>query len=71
MFVEDDGTPYMMYGAHDYRIARLKDSMVEIDEEPRVISLDRKGVFPNTDKNLPHKHNGIYYLGCFGYYATS
>jgi arabinoxylan arabinofuranohydrolase len=71
VFVEDDGTPYIIYGMHDYRIARLKDSMVELDEQPRVISLNRKGVFPNTDKNSLHKHNGIYYLSCSGHYATS
>ncbi len=71
IFVDDDGTPIIVYGEHDYRIARLKESMVELDEEPRLISLDRKGVFPNTDKNSLHKHNGIYYLSCSGYYATS
>lgn len=71
VFVEDDGTPYIIYGMHDYRIARLKDSMVELDEEPQVIRLDRKGTFPNTDKNSLHKLDGIYYLSCSGYYATS
>ena len=71
IFVDDDGTPYIVYGEHDYRIARLKDSMVELDEEPCEISVDRKGVFPSTDKNSLHKHNGIYHLSCSGYYATS
>ena len=71
IFVEDDGTPYIVYGMHDYKIARLKDSMIELDEELRAISLDRKGMFPRTDKNSIHKHNGIYYLSCSGYYATS
>lgn len=71
IFIEDNGTPYIIYGMHDYRIARLSESMVELDEEPRVIRLDRKGTFPNTDKNSLHKHNGIYYLSCSGYYATS
>lgn len=71
IFVDDDGCAYIVYGEHDYKIARLQASMIELDEEPRVIQLDRKGVFPNTDKNSLHKHNGIYYLGCSGYYATS
>jgi hypothetical protein len=71
IFEEDDGTAYIVYGEHDYKIARLKESMLELDEEPRCISLDRKGIFPNTDKNSLHKHGGIYYLGCSGYYATS
>lgn len=71
VFVEDDGTPHIVYGMRDYRIARLKDSMTELDEEPRVISLDRKSTFPKSDKNSLHKHDGIYYLSCSGYYATS
>ncbi len=71
IFVDDDGRPYIIYGEHTYKIARLKESMIELDEEPREIALDRKGVFPDTDKNSLHKHNGIYYLSCSGYYATS
>ena len=71
IFVDDDGTPYIIYGEVDYKIARLKESMIELDEEPKRIELDRKGVFPRMDKNSLHKHNGIYYLSCSGYYATS
>lgn len=71
IFIEDDGTPYLIYGMHTYRIARLKNSMTELDEVPREIPVDRKGVFPNTDKNSLHKRDGIYYLSCSAYYATS
>ncbi len=71
IFVEDNGAPYIVYGQYDYYIARLKDSMIELDEEPKKILVDRKGVFPSTDKNSLHKRNGIYYLSCSGYYATS
>ncbi|MBN1998023.1 family 43 glycosylhydrolase [candidate division KSB1 bacterium] len=71
IFVDDDGTPYIIYGQHDYKIARLKNSMIELDEEPQKISLNRKNEFPSTDKNSLHKYNGIYYLSCSGYYATS
>jgi hypothetical protein len=71
LFVDDDGSPYIIYGAHDYRIARLKDSMIELAEEPRLIPVDRKGVFNIVDKNSLHKHNGIYYLSCSAAYATS
>ncbi|MFW5698810.1 MAG: family 43 glycosylhydrolase [Planctomycetota bacterium] len=71
IFVDDDGTPYIINGEHDYRIARLQDSMLALDEEPRMIVLDRKGVFPNTDKNSLHKHDGRYYLSCSGYYAVA
>jgi hypothetical protein len=71
IFVDDDGTPYIVYGEWDYKIARLQDSLLELDEEPRTISLDRKGVFPLMDKNSLHKRKGVYYLSCSGYYATS
>jgi hypothetical protein len=71
IFIEDDNTPYIVYGQVDYYMARLKDSMIELDEKPRLISLDRKGVCPSIDKCSLHKHNGIYYLSCSGHYATS
>jgi len=59
VFVEDDGTSYLIYGRDNYRIVRLKDSMIELDEEPRTIAIDRKGVFPLMDRNSVHKRNGI------------
>lgn len=45
IFVEDDGTPYIINGHGDYQIARLKESMIELDEAPCRIEIDRKGVF--------------------------
>lgn len=71
IFVDDDNTPYIVYGEHTYKIARLKESMTELDEKPREIVINRTSTFPDTDKNSLHKHNGIYYLSCSGYYATS
>ncbi|MBD3241403.1 MAG: family 43 glycosylhydrolase [Chitinivibrionales bacterium] len=71
VFVDDDNTPYIIYGEHTYRIARLKDSMVELDEPPHEIAIERTTYFPDTDKNSLHKHNGVYYLSCSGFYATS
>lgn len=71
IFIDDDHTPYIVYGHGDYKIARLQESMTELAEAPRPISLDRKGVFPVMDKNTLFKHGGVYYLGCSGYYATS
>lgn len=71
IFVEDDGTAYIIYGRENYRIAPLKESMIELAEKPRTLTIDRQDVFPRTDKNSLHKHNGIYYLSCSGYYATS
>lgn len=71
IFIDDDNTPYIINGQYTYKIARLKDSMLELDEEPKEIIIDRPTHFPKTDKNSLHKHNGIYYLSCSGYYATS
>lgn len=71
VFQDDDGTPYIVYGRDNYRIARLKDSMIELDEEPKTIEIDRKLVFPLMDKSSLHKHNKLYYLSCSGYYAVS
>lgn len=71
IFTDDDNTPYMIWGTETYVIARLKDSLLELDEEPRVLDIKRTSHFPFMDKNSLHKHNGLYYLSCSGYYATS
>jgi len=71
IFVDDDNTPYIIYGRTNYQIARLKESMIELDEEPKTIVINKPTYFPDMDKNSLHKHNGIYYLSCSGYYATS
>lgn len=71
IFIDNDNTPYIIYGEGTYKIARLKESMIELDEEPKEITIKRTAHFPETDKNSLHKHNDIYYLSCSGYYATS
>jgi len=71
IFVDDDQTPYIVYGEYTYKIARLKESMIELDEAPREIEIKRTTFFPDTDKNSLHKYKGTYYLSCSGYYATS
>jgi len=71
IFTDDDNTPYIIYGEGIYKIARLKESMIELDEAPKEIEIIRTSYFPETDKNSLHKYNGIYYLSCSGYYATS
>jgi hypothetical protein len=45
--------------------------MIELDEEPNVIVINKTKFFPSADKNSLHKHNGVYYLCTSGYYATS
>lgn len=71
VFVDVDGTPYLVYGMHDYWIAPLEPSMTAFAERPRRIEIDRRGEFPSSDKNALHERDGVYYLSCSGYYATS
>lgn len=71
IFIDDDNKPYIIYGEKTYKIARLKSSMIELDEEPKEIKIIKNSSFPSADKNSLHKHNGIYYLSCSGYYAIS
>lgn len=71
VFVDHDGTTYLVYGMHDYWIAPLAESMTSFAERPRRLEIDRRGVFPSSDKNALHQRDGLYYLSCSGYYATS
>lgn len=71
IFQDDDSTPYIIFGERGYKIARLSDTMTALDEQPRDIIINRTTYFPNTDKSSLHKYQGVYYLSCSGYYATS
>lgn len=71
VFIDEDGTAYLIYGMGEYRIARLAENMVELAEKPRIVELDRAGAFPHMDKNSLHKHDGRYYLSCSGHYAVA
>lgn len=71
VFIDEDGTPYLIWGFGSYRIARLDKSMIAFAEEPRILEIKPRGEFPQMDKNSLHKHNGTYYLSCSGYYAVS
>ncbi|MGC9451772.1 MAG: family 43 glycosylhydrolase [Oceanipulchritudo sp.] len=71
IFIDEDGSAYIVYGYGDYKIARLKENMTELAEEPRPVTIERKETFPHMDKNSLHRHDGLYYLSCSGYYATA
>lgn len=71
-FLDDDGTPYIIWGLPDgngYYIARLNEDMISLAEEPKRIWLD--GGNARDDKNFVHKKNGVYYLSWGSKYATS
>lgn len=57
IFIDDDGTPYIIWGNRECYIAKLKPSMVEIDGEIRQIKVN-----DFTEAAWVHKYNGKYYL---------
>jgi hypothetical protein len=75
-FVDDDGQAYLLWGgdAEAPKIARLKENMTELAEEPRAIVY---GANNFGEGGYMHKRNGIYYFSytcntCYpyqGYYA--
>ena len=75
VLVDDDNTPYLLFGAFDYYIVKLNDDMISLAESPRKIRINNSegpyGKGKTDDKPCLHKRNGKYYLswGCF--YAMS
>jgi beta-xylosidase len=71
ILIDDDGTPYLIFGVYDYYIARLNDDMISLAEKPRKVIVNSPegpyGIGKTDDKSFLHKRNGIYYLswGCF------
>jgi len=75
-FMDDDGTAYLLWGGGGKGpwIARLKDNMIELDEEPRLINY---GYNNFGEGPYMHKRDSIYYFSytCHtcqpyqGYYA--
>lgn len=60
VFIDDDGSPYIIWGNRECYMARLKDNMTEIDGEIKQIHLD--GDLPFTEAPWLWKHKGRYYL---------
>lgn len=57
ILIDDDGTPYIIWGNQECYYAKLKDNMTEIDGEIHRIDV------PNfTEAPWMHKDNGKYYL---------
>lgn len=71
VFVDVDGTHYLVFGIREYWIAPLDASMLAFAEAPRRLRFGDRGAFPRTDKNALHHRDGVYYLSCSGAYATS
>ena len=60
IFIDDDNTPYIVWGNRQCYIARLKDNMTEIDGDIHQIDLGDKYTF--TEAPWIHKRGGKYYL---------
>lgn len=60
IFIDDDNTPYIVWGNRQCYIAKLKDNMIEIDGDIHQIALGDD--YPFTEAPWIHKHNGRYYL---------
>ena len=64
ILIDNDGTPYIIWGNKECYYAKLKDNMIEIDGEIHQILLPngrgREGAF--TEAPWLHKYNGKYYL---------
>lgn len=77
VFIDDDGTPYIVFGVWDYYIARLNEDMISLAETPRKITIVNPegpyGPGKTDDKPYLHKRGGVYYLswGCFYGMASS
>lgn len=57
IFIDDDGTTYIIWGNRECYYAKLKDNMIEIDG-----SVHRINVQNFTEGPWMHKYNGKYYL---------
>ena len=69
ILIDDDGTPYIIWGNRECYYAKLKDNMIEIDGDIHQILLPMalpptggagRGAF--TEGPWTHKYNGKYYL---------
>lgn len=60
IFIDDDNTPYIVWGNRQCYIARLKDNMTEIDGDIHQIDLGDNYTF--TEAPWIHKRGGKYYL---------
>ncbi len=59
IFIDDDGTPWILWGNGQCYYAKLKDNMIEIEGEIKRINFDG---FAFTEAPWVHKHKEKYYL---------
>ena len=59
VFTDDDGTSYLYWGVNKPKVAKLKENMIDLAEEPRDIDYDSGNFF---EASYMHKYNGKYYF---------
>ncbi|MEM9866354.1 MAG: family 43 glycosylhydrolase [Bacteroidota bacterium] len=59
VFTDDDGTSYLYWGVYQPKVAKLKDNMLELAEEPRDIDYGEDNFFEAV---YMHKKDGLYYF---------
>ncbi len=62
IFIDDDNTPYLIFGQNDVNIVRLNDDMISFDDSVRVI----EGVDDFFEAVWMHKYDGKYYISYSG-----
>ncbi len=74
-FLDQDGSPYLVFGVWDYYLARLNDDLLSLAEPPRQLTIHRPegpyGPGRTDDKPYLHHRGGIYYLSWGCYYAMA
>jgi beta-xylosidase len=62
IFIDDDNTPYLVFGQNDVCIVKLNEDMISFTDEVKVI----KGADDFFEAVWMHKYNGKYYLSYSG-----
>jgi len=62
IFIDDDNTPYLLFGQNDVNIVKLNKDMISFSDSVRVI----KGASHFFEAIWMHKYNGKYYLSYSG-----
>ena len=75
VYVESDGSSYVVFGVWQFYMARLADDMVSLAERPRRLEILRPkgpyGAGRTDDKPFLHSRKGVYYLSWGCYYGMS
>lgn len=60
VFIDKDGQAYLYWSQHDFFVAKLKENMLELAEEPRIIgNIPSEGL---KEGPFLFERNGLYYL---------